>query len=47
MYKIQLLPLNKEVETKKVLKKLAEARSSLAELKGTHGIIPNINRPLS
>lgn len=43
MYKIQLLPLSQEIETKKILKKVAEARSSLAELKGTHGTIPNIN----
>ncbi|MDA3909885.1 MAG: Fic family protein [Bacteroidales bacterium] len=35
------LPLNKDVETKKVLKKLASAHAALAELKGIASNIPN------
>ena len=38
---ISLLPLPFEIETKKVLKKAAEAHSALAELKGVCRIIPN------
>lgn len=41
-YQIPKLPLKQEVETKKVLKKVAEARAALAELKGIHGIVPNV-----
>lgn len=41
-YKITLLPLSKDIETKKVLKKVAEARAALAELKGVHVTIPNV-----
>jgi Fic family protein len=40
-YKIETLPLPFEVETKKVLKKVTEARSALAELKGVCRTIPN------
>lgn len=40
---LQLLPLNKEVETKPVLKKLAKAHQALAELKGVISSIPNEN----
>jgi Fic family protein len=40
-YAIPLLPLSIELETKPVLKKLAKAHRSLAELKGITGIIPN------
>ncbi len=43
MYKIPNLPLPKDVETKKVLKKLAEVRAALAELKGVHTTLPNIS----
>jgi Fic family protein len=41
MYKIPELPLSVELETKPVLKKLAQAHRALAELKGVTGIIPN------
>lgn len=41
MYKISNLPLHIDIETKPVLKKVAQARSALAELKGVTGIIPN------
>ena len=41
-YNIPSLPLSKDVETKKVLKKVAEARASLAELKGVHASVPNV-----
>jgi Fic family protein len=40
-YQIPVLPLSKEVETKKVLKKVADARAALAELKGVHATVPN------
>jgi len=40
-YKIPLLPLPVELETKPVLKKIAAARSALAELKGAASGIPN------
>ena len=40
-YSIPNLPLNIELETKPVLKKLAKAHQALAELKGVTGIIPN------
>jgi Fic family protein len=40
-YKIPLLPLPFELETKPVLKKIAAARSALAELKGAASGIPN------
>ena len=40
-YKIDLLPLLFEVETKKVLKKATEAHAALAELKGVCRTIPN------
>jgi len=35
------LPLNRDFETKKVFKKVASARTALAELKGISKIIPN------
>ncbi len=35
------LPINKDVETKKVLKKLSAAHRYLAELKGVVASIPN------
>jgi Fic family protein len=41
-YVIPKLPLTKDVETKKVLKKVAEARAALAELKGVHATVPNV-----
>ena len=37
------LPLEKDIETKKVLKKLASAHRALAELKGIASTIPNEN----
>lgn len=42
-YIIPSLPLNIELETKVILKKVAKARASLAELKGVASIIPNQN----
>jgi Fic family protein len=41
-YKIPILPLKEDIETKKVLKRVAEARAALAELKGVHTTIPNV-----
>jgi len=41
MYKIPSLPLIKDIETKAVLKKVALARTALAELKGASSAIPN------
>ncbi|MEX0772967.1 MAG: Fic family protein [Balneolales bacterium] len=38
---LPLLPPGKDVETKAVLKKITEARASLAELKGSAAMIPN------
>ncbi len=38
IYNIPLLPLDIELETKPVLKKLAKAHQALAELKGVVGI---------
>src|SRR5665213_2012796 len=40
-YKIPNLPFNTELETKPVLKKLAQAHRALAELKGIAETIPN------
>ncbi|MEM8568974.1 MAG: Fic family protein [Bacteroidota bacterium] len=37
------LPLNADLETKAVLKKVTEARAALAEMKGVAGTIPNEN----
>ncbi|NTW33913.1 MAG: hypothetical protein HGB12_15075, partial [Bacteroidetes bacterium] len=42
-YKIPMLPFDKDLETKAVLKKVAAARSALAELKGAANSIPNEN----
>ncbi|MFN8438067.1 MAG: Fic/DOC family N-terminal domain-containing protein [Cytophagales bacterium] len=41
MYNIPLLPLQNDVESKKVLKKLAAAHTALAELNGVSETIPN------
>ena len=41
-YKIPELPLTFQLETRKVLKKVAEARAALAELKGVHATITNV-----
>lgn len=41
-YDIPPLPLNAEVETLKILKKLPQVRAALAELKGIAATIPNI-----
>ena len=41
--KLKKLPLKQDVETKKVLKKLASAHRALAELKGIVSSIPNEN----
>lgn len=40
-YAPPLLPLNVELETRPVLKKLAQAHRALAELKGAAGLVPN------
>ncbi|OQX75203.1 MAG: addiction module protein, partial [Bacteroidetes bacterium 4484_249] len=40
---LKKLPIEKDVETKKVLKKLATAHRALAELKGVVSTIPNEN----
>ena len=42
-YQIPMLPLEKEVETRRVLKKVASAHSALAEMKGSAASIPNEN----
>ena len=36
-----VLPLSVDLETKRVLKKLASAHRALAELKGAAGLVPN------
>jgi Fic family protein len=41
-YTIPKLPLSIDLETKKVLKKVIEARAALAELNGSHSAIPNV-----
>lgn len=40
-HKLQLLPLNIDLESKAVLKKVVSARSALAEMKGAAASIPN------
>ncbi|MES2676891.1 MAG: Fic family protein [Pseudomonadota bacterium] len=40
-YTIPQLPLNKDFDTKEILKKLTKAHQALAELKGVAAIIPN------
>ena len=40
-YKIPLLPLTQDLESKAVLKKCAKAHQALAELKGIVATIPN------
>jgi len=40
---IKKLPLQNDIETKRVLKKLASAHRALAELKGVVSTIPNEN----
>jgi Fic family protein len=42
-FKLEKLPLSKDIETKKVLKKLTSAHRALAELKGVVSSIPNQN----
>ncbi len=42
-YSIPQLPLNKDFDTKEILKKLTKAHQALAELKGVAAIIPNQN----
>ncbi|QHI37476.1 Adenosine monophosphate-protein transferase SoFic [Kordia antarctica] len=42
-FKLGKLPLSKDIETKKVLKKLTSAHRALAELKGVVSSIPNQN----
>lgn len=41
--KLKKLPLDKDIETKKILRKVASAHRSLAELKGIVSTIPNEN----
>ncbi|MBC8320235.1 MAG: Fic family protein [Bacteroidetes bacterium] len=41
--KLKKLPLNKDIESRKILKKLASAHRALAELKGVVSSIPNEN----
>ena len=41
MYKIPSLSLSKDIEIKKILKKVAQAGAVLAELKGRHDNSPN------
>lgn len=43
MYKIPMLPLNQEIETKAILKQVSNANKRLAELKGIARTIPNEN----
>jgi len=40
---LKKLPIEKDTESKKILKKLASAHRSLAELKGVVSTIPNEN----
>lgn len=42
-YRIPTLPLRKDVETKVILKKVADAQAALAELKGVAASIPNVS----
>lgn len=41
--KLEMLPLNKDIETKRVLKQLSRTSRSLAELKGIAQTMPNQN----
>lgn len=41
--KLEMLPLNKDIETKRVLKQLLRTSRSLAELKGIAQTMPNQN----
>jgi len=41
--KLKKLPINQDIETRKVLKKLPSAHRALAELKGIVSTIPNEN----
>ena len=43
IFKLDKLPLSKDIETKSVLKKLSSAHRALAELKGLVSSIPNAN----
>ena len=49
-FKLEELPLSKDIETKRVLRKLNKSHRALAELKGLVSSIPNenilINTPL-
>jgi hypothetical protein len=45
-YQIKPLPPEKEIESKAVLRKVAEAHRYLAELKGVAATIPNENLPI-
>ena len=42
-FKLEKVPLKKDIETKNVLKKLNEAHRALAEFKGLVSSIPNEN----
>jgi len=42
-YKLPILPLNIELETKSIMRKVATARGALAELKGAATSIPSEN----
>lgn len=42
LYNIPKLPLSSDLESKKVLKKVAEVRAAIAELKGVHATVPNV-----
>ena len=41
--KLEMLPLNKEIETKRILKQLSNTSRALAELKGIAKTMPNQN----
>ena len=42
-FMLKKLPLDKDIETKKVLKKIASTLRALAELKGVVSTIPNVS----
>lgn len=42
-YKVPQLPLSTDLETKKILKKVASAQAALAELKGVAASLPNVS----
>ncbi len=41
--KVEMLPLNKDIETKRILKQLSRTSRALAELKGIAQTMPNQN----